>query len=489
MDKRDWLHMDDAQLEAALTEGLGEDVPNDVVARVNPWSFAMYEVLMGMALCTFTLNFWYLNYILPFLGMVLTLLGFRTLRRGNRWLGRCFALSAVRLGVHSLALVLDATILFETVLPPWSQYALLAADQLALFALLFCLWHGLRAAQRAAGLPPNAQGVAVLAIWYVLLLALAALSLGGWIVFIVLLVFYILVLRSLFRLSDELTEAGYLLQAAPVRISDRMLALLLSAAVLVACALGVLLGSRYAMDWQDISEAEHAQVQETREKLLALDFPEDVLDDLTAEDIALCDNAVQVITDSTYNYVDGAKLYTTDVGVKLDGEVERWVILRHFRWADNATFCGTELLRIRAGNPSMLLGWRQGDTLSGRVLYDKNGRTYAAAYASLAQEVYSYTDFFGDRQTQCDILGAFSLPRRGESCRGYVAYSVSRLQGEYRAISSWLEYAHQSSLLQYPVQSALERQTEDTLHGNRTFGWVTEFFELWFTDGEARPIR
>lgn len=489
MDKHDWTNLDDAQLEAALTADLGADVPDDVVTRVNPWGFALREVLLGMALCTFTLNVWCLNYILPFLGMVLTMLGFRTLRRGNRWLGRCFALAAARLTIKSLTLVVDATILFETALPWWSKYVLIATDQLILFTLLYCLWHGLRDAQREAGLPPDAQGIEVLAIWYVLLLVLVALPLDGWIVFIVLTVLYILTLRSLFRLSDELAEAGYLLQATPVRISDRTLALLLSAAVLVACALGALFESRYAMDWQEVSAKEHTQVQEERAKLIALGFPEEVLGDLTAEDIARCGDAVQVIADTTYSYLDGAKLYITGVGVRLDDDAERWVIIRHFRWADDATFCGTETLRIRSDKELMPLERCLEYGPSGRVLYDKDGHTYASGYEHLALTTYSYTDFFGEKQTQCDILGAFSLPRQGESCRGYVAYSVSRLQGEYRAISSWLEYGHQVSLLQYPMQTAYARQRAGTLHSSRAFATMQDFFELRFTDGEARLVR
>lgn len=41
----------------------------------------MNRILFGMALCAITLNFWCLNYILPAIGTVLLLLGFRTLRR------------------------------------------------------------------------------------------------------------------------------------------------------------------------------------------------------------------------------------------------------------------------------------------------------------------------------------------------------------------------------------------------------------------------
>ena len=48
----------------------------------------MNRILFGMALCAITLNFLCLNYILPAVGTVLLLLGFRTLRRENRWLRR-----------------------------------------------------------------------------------------------------------------------------------------------------------------------------------------------------------------------------------------------------------------------------------------------------------------------------------------------------------------------------------------------------------------
>lgn len=50
--------------------------PDDVVEDVTPWRKAMSRVLIGMALCAITLNFWCLNYILPAVGMVLSLLGF-----------------------------------------------------------------------------------------------------------------------------------------------------------------------------------------------------------------------------------------------------------------------------------------------------------------------------------------------------------------------------------------------------------------------------
>ena len=87
---------DDA-FEALLAQSVAELPPEEIVADVTPWRRAMNRILFGMALCAITLNFWCLNYILPAIGTVLLLLGFRTLRRENRWLGGCFAVCGIQI--------------------------------------------------------------------------------------------------------------------------------------------------------------------------------------------------------------------------------------------------------------------------------------------------------------------------------------------------------------------------------------------------------
>ena len=69
--------------------------PEEIVEEVTPWKRAMNRVLVGMALSTVTLNFLLLDTILPAIGVVLMLLGFRSLRCENRWFRSCFALTPV----------------------------------------------------------------------------------------------------------------------------------------------------------------------------------------------------------------------------------------------------------------------------------------------------------------------------------------------------------------------------------------------------------
>ena len=67
--------------EALLAQSVDELPPEEIVADVTPWRRAMERVLFGLALCMVILNFWCLNYLLPAIGTVLLLLGFRALRR------------------------------------------------------------------------------------------------------------------------------------------------------------------------------------------------------------------------------------------------------------------------------------------------------------------------------------------------------------------------------------------------------------------------
>ena len=151
---------DDA-FEALLAQSVDELPPEEIVADVTPWRRAMERVLFGLALCMVTLNFWCLNYLLPTIGTVLLLLGFRALRRENPWLGGCFVCAVLR-----AACVFPSLILNTTILPGDAYKSAAAAVSAALMlALLLCFWQGLRAVRRKAGLPAQGGGAGALLAW------------------------------------------------------------------------------------------------------------------------------------------------------------------------------------------------------------------------------------------------------------------------------------------------------------------------------------
>lgn len=503
---------DDA-FEALLAQSVDELPPEEIVADVTPWRRAMERVLFGLALCMVTLNFWCLNYLLPAIGTVLLLLGFRALRRENPWLGGCFAVTVIRAAYFFATLILNTTILQSAVFTPAVTTALTAVNAVLLLALYVCFWRGLLAVQKKAGLPAQAGGALSLIVWHALVCVLAAVQYGGWVVPIAMLVGYGCILRSLYRLSGALDEAGYAIAPQPVRVTDRYLVLVIAAVLGIGCTLGYLFGSSYRMDWQPADTSEQAQTAAIRQQLLDLGFPEAVLNDLTPEDIAACDGALRVVAEvEDYPVNDGRnvlweacneeneryyvqdtvfdvkELRLTGVAVQLPGERETWMVFHHFLWTTDPGFCGTEAIQIRPAYRSIPEGWSAAGDVTGRVLYDRGGQTFAAPYASLGARTFTANTILWGEQTNTDLFAAFSLPRHGEHARGYVAYSTTEARDGY-ILSSGVYYTHQQSWLQYPVVTAMEKRLTTTWGDSGAFRTVQDVLQFDPVDeaAEAPP--
>lgn len=454
----DWESMDEQEFEALLESSVSQPPPEEVVAEVTPWRLATRRILTGIGLTTITLNFFWLNYLLPAVGMALMLLGFRALRLENRWLGLCFKITVLRAVYLYATLILNSTIWFSTVSSS-ALYGLTGLNLTLTFVQFFCLWQGFRTVQQKAGLPPHAGSAVALMVWYGIIGLLAALQYNGLILPLALLISYICILRSLWKLSKQLDQAGYAVRPAPVRIEDCIVAVAITILLVVGCLLGWLLGCKYPMDWQAADPAEHSGVEEIEAQLLELGFPDYVLQDLTAEDIAACDGALRVVAETREEPMNGNDLEAprvTSVAVKLPGEQERWMMIHHFSWAEYPGFYGTESIQIWPAYQDFEV-WRPSGEATGQVLYDKNGQTYTAPYYFLGDQTFTSDDMFWGEQTSTDLFAAFSMPGAGEHHRGYLAYSIQSV-GETRLISSWFNYTHQRTGLQYPVVTAMEHQ-------------------------------
>ena len=517
MSKHEWESMDELELDELLRESVSKLPPEYVVAGVTPWKKAMNRVLVGLALNTVTLHFWCLNYILPAIGMVLTLLGFRTLRQENRPLRSCFIITVIRSAYFFPFLILNTMPIQSTVYAS-AAISVLSAVNLGLqFALFFSLWRGLRAVQEKAQLPPGAGGAVALMVWYAMICLLALINYSGLLIAGVLIVGYFFVLRNLWKLSKELDEAGYAVQTAPVRIPDRAVVISICAAVLIGCVCGYLFGGSYPMDWKEIDTTEHSGVEEIREQLLELGFPEYVLNDLAAEDIAACEGALQVVVDVYDHPVNDGRTVTTKeqappgtsapelyvtittvydvkelritgVGVQLPGEREQWIIIHHFLWTTNPGFYGTESIQLWPAYRNTKQGWGDAGDVTGRVLYDKDGVTYTAPYYSLGEQTFTYNNILFGEQTSTDIFATFSMPNSGENHRGYVAYPIIEMQDGY-ITDCWINYTHQRTWLQYPAMTAMENRMTNGWSDAGAFKTVQDALQFYSTDEGTELIN
>lgn len=460
-DRRFDPKLEEFELDSLLSESLSAPPDDDILTEITPWRQAMNRILTGLALTTIHLNFLWLDYLLPAIGFVQLLLGLRVLRRENGFFKTWWAVNLARSGWFFFCLLRQAVPGSQAFFELSPLRALGLVNILLPFVQFFCLWQGLRAVQRKAGLPPEAGGPGLI-IWQLIVLGLAYIGYSGWLLGLPVLIAYFFILYLLYCISKELDEAGYSVQPAPVRVTDRVLVRSIAAALIAGLAVCILFLNRLPMDWQPVDSAEHSQLAELEDELLALGFPEEVLSDLAPENILACEGAVRVVSDvSGYprddyrGAPDEVTLQITGVAVELAGEREKWRIFHHFELLERPPLMGTYAIQLWPVWRSCPEGWAPSGEVTGRLLYDRDGTAYQSPYWFLDSQTFTSDSIFFGPQTSTDVFASFSLPHGGARHRGYVTYETAESRDGW-IIDSWCNFIQPTGWLQYPVFSAQE---------------------------------
>lgn len=465
------------EFEELIESSLGELPPDYVTNEITPWRKATERILWGLALCSVTLHLFGLEYILPAVGMILSLLGFRSLRSENKNFKACYVISVMRTAVFLFSLVLDATVYRSAQFAEILTTALTAFNVINLLIMVICLKYAFIAVKEKAGTSGGVGGATALIVWEFIVLALALVNYEGIIIPIITFISYIFIIKSLFTLSKELDVAGYAINAASVKVSDKALAVTICTVFAFCIVCSYAFFNSYPMKWEETPNTETAQITEIKENLLELGFPEDILSDISNEDILECEGAVHVVfftedfspDGDVQNHISSnGKLRLTSVGVKLPSDGEKWRIFHHFEWVEKPWFYGTESIQLWPAYKERG-DWYQYGELTGRVLYDKEGKTYTAPYQFLGTETYTYDSVFWGESDSTDVFASFSLPNKGENHRGYVSYGIVPKK-DLLFVDSWVNYTHQITPLQYPVMSA----TEHRMYGNDYYNFTFE---------------
>ena len=464
--------MDEQDFDALLSRSLPELPPEDIVARTVPGKKALNRILIGYFLSTFTINGLGLNLILPVIGQILMLLGFRALQHENRWFSACYVFAVLQAFLRFGKLILDTTIFDLPFEDPQSAanafYIALALQVLLTVVSLLCFWRGLRTVQKACGIRSKAIGVLALLAWNLLLCAVFVAQARGQLIggytLLFLLVSLIIILWMIARQAKALDATGYVLQPAPLRLSDRTLTLIILAILAIGCTCGHLFFSSYDMDWQTVDSTESAATSETKSQLAALGFPEDILDDLTPEDLARCHGAEQVVVDArtlnsenpTFDNGD-YDIRLTNVIVLVPGETPHVVLFNHFSWLSTPKFYGTAALNILPTYEVSAELWRLEDGPTGRILYDDGDDSFVADYHSIEMRTVT-SNLFRNVAPSPSLYASFIFPNQGTRQRGYITYTIAPRailpEGYRQAGYSQMTYMHQKKRFLYPAETA-----------------------------------
>lgn len=449
------------RLDEMIEQGLGEIVPGEgVVEEVNPWREPIGRIAAGMALTGITLNFLYLQYLLPTLGAALQYLGFRTLRRSGPAFRIAWGLSLVELVWHAVWLMLSAS--------PWrlegmTAYTLGLAGMAVQIARLLLLRAGLRDVCRRAEVEPQGDPLRAAVIWQVLIAVLAFSPLAqSWLAAIPMIIAFVLIIQSLERVGGSLGGAGYCFVDAPVRVSSGVM----KWGYLLGCFALVLLTSTVVNHPQLDAQPVPAQGEaETRQALTALGLPEEVLADLSDEHVRALEGALRVdvqqemmsfysstTTETQKADADANRLCSYIIYIELPDS--RMAVLNYFDWQQGGAYWGD----------AVMLGWQ--DTyeyltgqIGGALLYEKNGQAYTAPIPRLNNGVVTTTDWFSGIQSYPRITGTVSYPFGAQNQRGYVLYILQLRDLNVVGITrgnTWITYRHRLQPFSLPYQTPAE---------------------------------
>ena len=498
--------MSNQEFNDFLYENLPEIPPEYIVIDVTPTKQAMDRIVIGIALSTITLNFLCLNYILPAIGIVALMLGFRALKNENHWFYKGYIAVLIKEICIFTTLILNSMILGQEIQTEVYTQISIGLNLFATVILLYCLWKGIKAVQDKANLEVKAESAGALIVWYLLICICGIIKIEGMVIVGGLLIIYFFILRSLSQLSKELDEAGYLIQAADIRYSDSTII----KGIVLILATGLLSGyvffGSYSMDWNKKNDMVSAEVMEIKERLISLGFPEKILDDLSEDEILRYKDASRIVVDvNEYPFNDGREvaekylnetwittmydvneLKVTDIAVELKDN-ETWIFLHHFLWQEEpeylgfSGFSGTEVIQIWPVYYDRVEGWRKDGEPSGRILYDNDGVTYTSDYEYIGEKTYTSNNIFFGQQESNDMFAAFSLPKEGEAKRGYIMYQAEELEEGWLA-SSWFNYTHQMHVLQYPVKTAMQTRMESSWNDAGVFKTKQDAFQFYVTE-------
>ena len=489
------------EFDLTMMEQIGE-LPPDAgeIDRCTPWGEAMAKLLLGQALVTFHLEFFYLQYLLPLLGSVLIYLGSRSLRRENRYFRLCWMLGGARLIWNILYLVLCATPVIQWLTGSWLNWPLSILVNGVTIAQLLALYGGTRLAFAVTGGSKPRDWLARGLVAYLLSMGIAVwadlvpltvssmfgpsiihewswLYYGRGIAFVVLQIYF---LKCLYRQSEALTGRGFDVTPAPVRFRGRTVALAVFAAVALAIPVALFLSSRAPVGPVETLTAplagEHAIV---RNRLIALGLPNEVADLLDEAELTLCADAVSVRAMAA----DGGKTELRDGWLPrfssgVENAMSAWAVMlpenqaryyflfrcpempgRHFQEQFSIDPIGNYPTRDYTAR----LVWEQGgivQTVQPRV-HLAGGQTEDEIdwnAVMLPETTRMELKRLGGRLHESPWFN-FSIPKDAESLRGYLAYTADLASfyvgdthfgpdGFYDSAHVFLR--HRSSFLHYP---------------------------------------
>lgn len=501
MSKRDFDRLSDEEFERFLQdEASGINVTEKTVKAVNPWKKSTDMIFAGLVLQLFTVNIYYLNYILPAFGMLLVLFGFRVLSGENKWFMTGKIIAFVKCISWIVNCFSDSMMWLDSNAEERFSMSMGYFNAVLMLIIIGCLWGGFRLVQKKSNMPVHTLSFAVLFLAYFLLAIATFIVKDAVLLPLIFAVAFIVILFCIRKIFKKISVSGYAVDPKPIKIPNFVVVLIFAVLTAGGIFIGYTFFTSYPMEFKPVENTVNSETVAVKQQLLAKGFPEEILEMMTDDDVLQCKDPVRVVVKKSETYeTDGWKknISLQTVMVQLPNDEETWKIIHSFRWKETLTKHHSDCIHFDPVYCDEENYWIKSGEITGQVLYDKEDKTFVSLY-NIKEDVIgkskNTSDIFyglwGNGEGTRQVVGEFTFPRNGENCRGYIAYDVtSDGRGEYA--SSYFTYTHDNEFI-YPYKKASDNRWESTTLSSHNTAFDQFFFvgvkDLYIYDEERYVI-
>lgn len=475
MSERDFDRISDEEFERFLQqEASGINVSERIVKSVNPWKKSTNMIFAGLILQLFGIGIFYLNYILPFVGGLLITIGFRMLSNENKWFRVGFVFSILHSISQAVCLIFESTLIMNQSLQTIFSWSWCLINGVLTLCTIGCLWGGFSYTQKEAGVPVHTKSLGVLFFIHLVTPLLSFIHIYLNFLLILLPVMLIIIVVCFRRIINDISASGYAIYPKAVKIPNWVIVTIFMTITFTDVLIGNFFFTSYPMDYQAVEVCEDGASVLVKEQLMQMNFPEQFISDLTQDDLKECANPIRVVVSERENKAWLGGFYLQYVFVQTEAENEKWKIFCFYNWTQPPAIYRTDCIYIEpVYNTSNHVNWEKIGEISGRVLCEKDEKTYASTYYSLEENVMGQEEERNpiysalDVSARQSVLGRMSFLMGSENCRGYVSYKV-QLNSDLGPTKMHVCYSHSNGFV-YPYDETYKRLWEYGDHNEVTF--------------------
>lgn len=478
MSERDFDRFSDEEFERFLQdEASGMNVTEKTVKSVNPWKKSTDMIFAGLILQLFTVNIYYLNHILPALGMLLVLFGFRVLSGENKWFMTGKITAYVKCASWIVNRFLDSTMWLDSNVEERFSMSMGYFNAILMLIIIGCLWGGFRLVQKKSNMPVHTLSFAVLFLAYFLLAIATFIVKDAVLLPLIFAVAFIVILVCIRKIFKKISVSGYAVDPKPVKIPNFVIVLILAVLTIGSMFIGNTFFTSYPMDFKSVESTINAEVESAKLQLLDKGFPEEVLVMMTDDDIMQCKNPVRVVVKESETFeTDGwqKNLRLQTIMVQLPNDEETWKIIHSFCWEKVLTKHHSDCIQFTPIYYNKENCWVKSGEISGRIFYNEGTKIFASEYYSIIEGAIGksakqnvFSDLWGSGEGKMQAVAEFTFPKDAENCRGYISYNAVNA-GRAHIANSYFTYTHDDEFV-YPYKKASDYRWESsTLSGKNT---------------------